>query len=212
MTTSRSQDQTKTPGGLIIVGAGGHARVVLSALDTRSVQGLLDPAFAPGSSIDGAIVLGGEEALLDRSGPMHVAVGNNQRRSDVVERLGHKVWRTIVSTVATTPFGLLIGEGTFVGHRAVIQPGAQIGRHVIINTGAIVEHDCVVEDFVHIGPGAVLCGGVSVGQAALIGASAVIAPGVTIGKGATVGAGAVVLRDVVEGATVVGNPARPLER
>lgn len=47
-------------------------------------------------------------------------------------------------------------------------------------------------------------------EGAAIGAGAVIVCGVTIGKGALVGAGAVVTKDVPDGATVVGNPARIL--
>lgn len=212
MPTSRSDKLTGASGDLVIVGAGGHARVVLSILDSRSVQGLLDPAFAPGTRVDGAIVLGGEDALPDRTGPMHVAIGDNRRRREVVERFGSRTWQTIISAMATAPPGLEIGEGTFVGTRAVIQPGSRIGRHVIINTGAIVEHDCSIGDFVHIGPGAVLCGGVKVGEDTLVGASAVIVPGVLIGRAATVGAGSVVLSSVADGQTVVGNPARLLER
>jgi maltose O-acetyltransferase len=49
---------------------------------------------------------------------------------------------------------------------------------------------------------------VSIGQNVWIGGGAIILPGVTIGDDAVVGAGAVVTRDVPQGVTVVGNPAR----
>lgn len=51
---------------------------------------------------------------------------------------------------------------------------------------------------------------VTIGEDVWIGGGAIILPGWCIGDGAIVGAGAVVTRDVPEGATVVGNPARPM--
>lgn len=197
---------------IILIGGGGHARVVLSALGASDRIGLLDPALAVRSRVGEAVVLGGDEVLATRPEPAHVAIGDNARRREVVTRLGPRAWQAVVSPHALVIGAGDIGEGAFVGARAVLQPGVQIGRHVIVNTGAILEHDCLVGDFVHIAPGAVVCGGVRIGDDAFIGAASVIVPGVTVGKRATVGAGAVVIRDVPDGVTVVGNPARLLER
>lgn len=97
----------------------------------------------------------------------------------------------------------------------VIQPGAQVnhearfGTHVHVCHNAVVSHGCDLGDYVTVFPGAVLCGDVKVGARAMIGAGAVVLhTGITIGKNAVVGAGAVVLRDVPDGYTAVGNPAR----
>lgn len=197
---------------LIIVGAGGHARVVLAALSDSPVAGWVTPDHPPGAVLDGVPVLGGDALLTSRSEPAHAAIGDNARRRAVVERAGPRAWRAIVSPHAIILGPVEIGEGAFIGARAVLQPGVRIGRHAIVNTGAIVEHDGAVGDFAHIAPGAVLAGGVSVGEGALVGAGAVVTPGVAIGRDAVVGAGAVVVRDVADGVTVVGNPARPVER
>ena len=85
-------------------------------------------------------------------------------------------------------------------------------RGAIVNTNASVDHDCVIGEFVHIAPGTAIGGDVVIGDGAFVGIGARILPGRRVGAGATVGAGAVVIHDVPDGATVVGIPARPLER
>lgn len=100
----------------------------------------------------------------------------------------------------------------------IVQNGAQLsydvtwGHHVHVCHNAVVSHGCHLGDFVTIAPGAILCGDVKVEQDALIGAGAIILhTGITIGAGAKIGAGAVVTRNVREGATVVGSPARMID-
>jgi sugar O-acyltransferase (sialic acid O-acetyltransferase NeuD family) len=197
---------------LIILGGGGHARVVLAAVGEATVARVVTPDLVPGDRLDGTEILGGDEVLAFHPGPTHAAIGDNARRREVVGHVGARTWQSIVSPHALILGPVEIGEGAFIGARAVVQPGARIGRHAIVNTGAIVEHDGVVGDFAHIAPGAVLSGGVRVGDDTLIGAGAVVTPGISIGRDAVIGAGAVVVRDVPDGVTVVGNPARPLER
>ena len=103
-----------------------------------------------------------------------------------------------------------VGEGTQIMAGAIVGVEARIGRHCIINTKASVDHEDVLEDGVEVAPGATLCGLVHVGVNGWICAGATVLPRIRIGADATVGAGAVVARDVPEGTTVVGIPARPL--
>ena len=106
----------------------------------------------------------------------------------------------------------VLGEGAQILALAGVAAQARLGAACIVNTGATVDHECVLGDGVHIAPGAHLAGCVEVGAFAMIGTGAVVLPRVRIGERAMVGAGAVVLKDVAAGATVVGNPARPIER
>lgn len=95
---------------------------------------------------------------------------------------------------------------------STLQAGVILGRSVIVNTGSVVEHECNLGDFVFIGPNATLCGKVSVGVNTFIGAAATVLPNVLIGSNAIIGAGSVVTRNVPDNTTVVGAPARAVDK
>ena len=117
---------------------------------------------------------------------------------------------TIVHPRAWIAHDAIIGESCQILAGAMVASGARIGRASIVNTGASIDHECVVAEGVHVGPGAVLAGEVNVEFCAFIGAGATILPRCRIGADFVVGAGSIVNRDVELGATVVGNPARPI--
>jgi len=212
---------------LIIVGAGGHGRVLLDVLRRagRTVEGFVerDPSFA-GKDIDGAVVLGDDDVALARDpNAIELAngVGNNARlgssgvgpRRALFERYKAKgfSFATIISPDAVVSPAATLGEGCQIITRAIVHPGCVLGVNVIVNTGAQVDHECKIGAHCHIAPGAVLAGGVTVGENGHVGAKAVVRQGVVIGDNAVVGAGAVVVADVPPGVTVVGNPAKPLK-
>ena len=113
------------------------------------------------------------------------------------------------ATVSTTA---RIGEGTIVSAGVIVQSDARIGRLCVLNTACTIDHDNILGDEVSVAPGAHTAGRVTIQDGAFVGLGAVIINGVILGARATVGAGAVVTRDVPEGATVVGNPARVLPK
>jgi acetyltransferase-like isoleucine patch superfamily enzyme len=94
--------------------------------------------------------------------------------------------------------------------QAVVQAQASIGTGAILNTGCSVDHDAQISDVVHICPGARLAGEVKVGARSWIGIGASVIQQVRIGSDVTVGAGAAVVRDLPDGVTAVGVPARVL--
>lgn len=208
---------------VVILGAGGHARVLRSLLSMqqREVIAVLDDDTSlHGKRIGhtGLHIAGGldQVAQFDRD---HVelvnAIGSAHRptaRQAVYERmigLGYS-FATLWHHHAVMACEAFVEPGTQIMARATIQAGAQILANTLINTGAIIDHDATVGEHTHIAPGATVCGGVTIGQGCHIGAGATIIQGITIGQGVVVGAGATVLQDIPDGLVVAGTPAKPV--
>ena len=206
------------PEGLVVsvrayvLGSGGHARVVVSAMQAAgtTVMGVFDDDPARmGADVDGVPVLGrlGEHLPLDA--PLVLAIGSNAVRARLAAALeGQVEWATVVHPTAWVHRTVRLGMGTVVFAGAIVQPGTTIGMHAIVNTGACIDHDGQVGDFVHIAPGCHLAGTVVLGDGVFCGVGTSIVPGVTVGAWTTVGAGGVVVSDLPEKVVAVGVPAR----
>jgi sugar O-acyltransferase (sialic acid O-acetyltransferase NeuD family) len=196
-----------------LIGAGGHAKVVLDALleSGTNLSGVTARADAAAPDLLGLPVQTPSVAPSLDGLSFHVAIG----AAAVRERLTAEALAaggaplTVIHPSAGVSRFADIAEGAFVAAAAVLAPKAVIGRGVIVNHGAVVDHDCVVGDFTHIAPNASLGGGVTVGARCLVGAGAVVLPGLAIGDDVTIGAGAVVTRDVAAHQTWTGVPAAP---
>ena len=194
---------------LIFIGSGGHARVLLSIVESNNsikVEGVFDHNETI-KSLDGIENFGGYSSDLFEEASAIIAIGDNQLRKTIAKTVDHSFGKLKHSTSVIDRLSS-IDVGSVVMHNAVIQRNTKIGKHCIINTSSNVDHDCVIGDFVHLAPNTTVCGGVTIGSGTLVGAAAVIIPQISIGSNVIIGAGAVINKDVPDGATVVGNPGK----
>ena len=118
---------------------------------------------------------------------------------------------TVVAKTADVSESASVGEGTVIAEHAVVTAQTKIGRFVKINTSATVTHECEIGDYATVAPAAVVLGRVKIGECAYVGANSTILPGLAIGRNAVVGAGAVVTKNVPDGETWAGVPARRIK-
>ena len=201
-------------------GAGGHAGMCLEILDASPEFVVVGAVSADGTGRPGlgVPVVGRDDdweylAESEHISTFCVAIGDNRIRQDRSENITRSGRATamIVSPTAVVSATATLGAGCQLMPAAVVTAATTMGEGTIVNTNASVDHDGRIGRFVHVGPGAVIGGDVTVGDRTFVGLGARVLPGITIGSDVTVGAGAVVVRDLPDGVTVVGVPARPLE-
>jgi sugar O-acyltransferase (sialic acid O-acetyltransferase NeuD family) len=199
------------PSTLVIVGAGGHGRVVADAALAmhrwdRIVATDRDPARCVGELVPGVPLLAFDEAV-PLAAQVHVAIGSVEGRQRearlVLDRLA-----SVIHPQASVSAASMLAAGCFVAAQAVVGPGARVGLCVIVNHGAVVDHDVQVGDFSHVAPLSALGGESAVGSGVLVGTGAVLLPQRRVCDGAVLGAGAVVRSDIAEAGVYAGVPAQ----
>lgn len=206
---------------IVVVGAGGHAVVIVDALTCAGhvVECFVDTDPAKlGMALAGLRVLSEDELAAVATPSSHRlangigGVRDTALRHRVQDRLEAAGW-TFVSVrhpAAIVSPTAALADGTQVLAGAIVQPGARIGPGTIVNTGAVVEHDCRIGGFVHVAPRATVCGNVAIGDGSLIGAGSIIIQGINIGPATLIGAGATVVRDFEGNGALRGVPAKPV--
>jgi sugar O-acyltransferase (sialic acid O-acetyltransferase NeuD family) len=230
VSNSEEWDEMTSGNGTIVglFGSGGFAREIMPLLRAQVLRAgiapLEDIVFVdrePGPDLVNGHKVMGEDEFFAAPHPrklMNVAVGDG--------RLREKIWNAAVARGAE-PFtiqsdradmldGNDLGAGGVYGHFTMVTSNARIGKGFQCNLYSYVAHDCVIGDFVTFAPGVKCNGNVEIADYAYIGTGAILRQGtpekpLRIGRGAVVGMGAVVTKDVPDGVTVVGNPARPME-
>lgn len=207
---------------VIILGAGGHGRVVLDILlqaGQHQVAGFLDNnADIHGRRVDGIPVLGSIDDLAELAGQhgcdaVVVAIGDNGARRGLARRV-EAIGLDLINAIhpsATLANTATLGRNVVIAAGVVVCAHCQVGNSVILNTGCIVDYQTMIGEGSHICPGVRIAGRVKVEPGAFIGIGATVIPKITLGCESIVGAGSVVIEDVPALATVVGVPARSIK-
>jgi sugar O-acyltransferase (sialic acid O-acetyltransferase NeuD family) len=207
---------------VLILGAGGHGRVVLDILTQRgeaSVVGFLDNNHEiHDRRVDGVRVLGAIDDLpaiaqAEHVGGAIIAIGDNGVRRALaaqVDRAGIRLINAIHPS-ASVAGNVTLGRNVVIAAGVVVCAHCQIGDSAILNTGCIIDHQTMIGAASHICPGVRIAGRVKVESGVFVGTGATVIPRVCLGCECIVGAGAVVIDDVPPLATVVGVPARPVK-
>lgn len=203
---------------LLIVGGGGHGKVVADTAREMGVEAIAfaDDKYPALRTVEGLPVIGTTadvRKLSDSITDVVVAIGNNRLRVKYLKefrQLGLSL-ATLVHPRAFVSRTAQVGSGTVIFAQAAVNAAAVLGLGVIINTAASVDHDCVLGDGVHLSPGAHLGGSVTVGENTWVGVGAAVINDITIGSDSLIGAGAAIVRDVADKVTVVGIPGRVIK-
>ena len=201
---------------IIIIGSGGHAKVIVDILETSSdyqISGLLDPGNL-GNTVLGVPVVGDdillESLYAEGMKKVFIAIGDNRKRGILFNK-AKKIGYTVVNAISchsTVSSSVKLGEGIAIMAGAVINPDTIIGDNTIINTGTTIDHDCIISKNVHIAPGCSIAGRVKIGSGSFIGIGTKIIPEISVGSSTVIGAGSVVINNIPSRVTAFGVPAR----
>jgi sugar O-acyltransferase (sialic acid O-acetyltransferase NeuD family) len=212
-----------------LYGAGGFAREVMPmvghSLLMSDLDGVAFRCFIVGEPQDSQLSgqpLISEDAFLLKNGLkkyFNIAIADSRTRERLALRMKEN---GLLPLSLQAPNAVIceeseIGEGAIICAFSMITSNAKIGKFFHCNIYSYVAHDCQIGDFVTFAPSVHCNGNVRIGDHAYIGTGALLRQGtrskpLVIGEGAVIGMGAVVTRDVAPFTTVVGNPARVLEK
>lgn len=213
---------------VVIYGGGGFAREVAWLVQSCNEQTeryqvvcfIDDNSGAHGKILNGIPVMGLESAW-DRfpSGKVVGGVGASGTRQRLMEKAASVgfAFETIIHPRVERSCWIEIGIGTVICAGNILTTNIVLGQHVQVNLDCTIGHDVIMGDYTTLAPGAHISGCVHFGRRVYVGTGAVVLNGtqddpIVIGDDVVIGAGACVTRSIPAGTTVVGVPARPLQR
>lgn len=205
----------KSKNKVVIIGGGGHAKVIIDILKSDPVVeliGCIDPHAMGGVSDIQSL---GDDTNLQElydAGIRYafIAIGDNAVRQRLALKASHIGFFFVnaISRFAYVAASARLGVGIAIMPGSVIQADTEIGDLSIINTNASVDHDCKIGTLCHAAPGVTIAGHVVTGEGVFLGAGAKVIDGMHIGKWSILGAGAVVVDAIPHHCLAVGVPAR----
>ncbi|MCM3338160.1 acetyltransferase [Paenibacillus sp. MER TA 81-3] len=203
----------------VIIGAGGHSKVIIDMLGFNPMIEMVGCTAATGMGTALNVPVLGDDSILPHlydHGVRHafVAIGDNRIRHKVA-RHAKDIGFTLINAIS--PFAYVspsaqLGSGIAVMPHAVLNAEAHIHDNAIINTGATVDHESVIGESCHVAPGSSLSGNVHVKDGAFLGTGTKVIDGITIGAWSVLGAGSVVIRNIPDRCLAVGVPARVINQ
>ena len=198
---------------LLIIGGGGHAKVLADALlgQGRDILGVIDANIVPGEDVFFGLKCIGSDEEVTKYNEKEILLVNGlgslpgkRLRHDIFSRFKAKgyFFETIIHTSAYIAREVRLSEGVQVLAGATLGPGVEVGENTIINTMASVDHDCVIGRDCHISPGVTLSGHVSVNSNVHVSTGASVINGVEIGENCILGNGVSVNKSIDEGQIV----------
>lgn len=205
---------------ILIVGAGGFCRVVLSILHSYknfNVIGIADrDSKNIGEEISGSVIKYSWKNFTEiyEKGTQYavIAIGDNDERKELFSRLSSLGFEipTIIHPSAIIEKDAVVGNGCVICMGIKIGTQVSIGKNGIVWTGSIIDHEAKIGDYVFIAPGCNIAGRVKIGDGSFVGIGSTIKEKITIGKSVVIGAGSVVISDIGDNTTVAGVPAKTL--
>lgn len=203
---------------LVILGAGGHGRVVADCAEligNYDCIKFVDDCFADRKHNNHWPIIGNTNTWVEhlKTADFIVAFGKNELRYNTLKAL-NKLQANIISLVhpkAVVSPHAKIGKGVVVFANAVVNIGAVIHDGCIINTGATIDHDCIIKDAVHISPGANIAGGVTIGSCSWLGIGCSVVEYIELAENTQVGAGAAVIKPTEPNSLYLGVPAKRIK-
>ena len=204
------------PKNVVIIGAGGHAKVIadIVLLCGDNLLGFLDNNEEKQNSVvykERKVIGKISDAEKYKETYFIVAIGDNHIRGKIAKEHQGLNWYTAIHPNTTIADTVKIGDGTAIMAGVVINADSEIGNHCIVNTSSSIDHDNIIDDYVHISPGAHLAGKVFVGQYSWICTGATIINNINIRDNIIVGAGATVIKNINEQGTYVDTPAKRIK-
>ena len=207
--------------GLLVVGAGGHGKVVADAAGETGRWdqiAFLDDGYPELLSARQEWPVLGKvnQALefLNRYSDIVIAIGDNFLRVQLLRYFAEAGFNlpVIVHPAAFASKDAILEPGSVLFAQAAVNAGAKASFGCIINTGATVDHDCVLGEGVHLSPGVHLGGTIRIGKYSWLGIGASVINQLVIGENVIIGAGAAVISNIEDNVTAVGVPAKVIKK